>query len=130
MKSHKRVVASVAYVLLILPYSLKNIAQLAWFLVVRSFQATEHARCLLNSLIFIGFAISGMVEHGITVALHDLTPTKPAGAPEDNTRTSRRYCDPPNMTALAIYYDSSEETHINDEYDFSQLQEMFFQVGK
>ncbi|KAK6616978.1 hypothetical protein RUM44_005335 [Polyplax serrata] len=95
----------------------------------KNLSATEHARCLLNSLIFIGFAISGMVEHGITVALHDLTPTKPAGAPEDNTRTSRRYCDPPNMTALAIYYDSSEETHINDEYDFSQLQEMFFQVN-
>lgn len=81
-------------------------------------------------MIFIGFIISGIVEHGITVALSpsDLALEIPNTYHESNTTRQRKYCDPPNMTALAIYYDSSEEDNLDSDYDFSQLQEMSFQV--
>lgn len=90
------------------------------------------ARIILTGMVFLGFVISGVIEHCITVALTqkeisvESVSIKFGNA--DNKTRGRRYCDPPNMTALAIYYDSSEEIDDNDDYDFSQLQEMTFQA--
>ena len=83
-------------------------------------------------MVFIGFTISGIVEHGITVALSpsdhvfDVQKTKISVG---NGSNERRYCDPPNLTTLAIYYAyANDEADIDDDYDFSQLEDMFFKV--
>lgn len=90
------------------------------------------ARIILTGMVFLGFVISGVIEHCLTVALTQNNISAQSVAiqvgNENNGTRYRRYCDPPNMTALAIYYDSSEEIDENDDYDFSQLQEMIFQV--
>lgn len=92
------------------------------------------ARIILTGMVFLGFVISGVIEHCLTVALTQKDFTVQSVdvqvGNENNGTRKRRYCDPPNMTALAIYYDSSEEIDENDDYDFSQLQEMSFQVNK
>lgn len=91
------------------------------------------ARIILTGMVFLGFVISGVIEHCLTVALtqNDISiKSLTIQIGNQNGTRSRRYCDPPNMTALAIYYDSSEEIDEDDDYDFSQLQEMAFQVNK
>lgn len=86
------------------------------------------ARIIMTGLVFFGFIISGITEHSITVALTSYSSFGEVKGDNNGTQMARRYCDPPNMTALVIYYDSSEEVKDYDGYDFSQLQEMLFQV--
>jgi len=85
-------------------------------------------------MLLLGMTISGMI---LRSALPSHISADPRFIPAEQ-ENGRRYCHPPNVTILQLYqeyYDDSDEdtnhSAVDDAiiYDFSQMEEMDFQVG-